>query len=297
MKPSSSRLRAALATTIFCGPSILLYGGFVILPALLGFAYSLTDWTGWNATGNFIGLQNFRDLLHDDRFLDAVKFTLFETVLIVAFFTFATLLLAAALDRLGKLKNLVTALFFYPYILSLVVCALLFQYLANYREGAINTILRAAGLGGWVQDWMGSPSLAPYFIFALCAWQGAGFYTTLYLANLQTVPTELYEAAGLDGATEWQIFSRVQFPLLRPAIITTSVVAIISGLNLFPQVLLTTQGAPGHRTMTVGYYIYWLGVINNRQGYASAVSFVTFVAVCAIAFVQIKVLNRRQEEI
>ncbi|HPO16496.1 MAG TPA: sugar ABC transporter permease [Candidatus Hydrogenedentes bacterium] len=286
--------RNALASLILCGPAVLLYGGFIVLPAILGFAYSLTNWTGWTARPQYIGLENFRDLWSDARFSEAIRFTLLETVLIVLFFTFVSMMLAVILDKLRIWKGPIRGLFFYPYILSILVNALLFQYMANYREGAVNTLLRAVGLNAACQDWMGAAEWAPYFIFMLVAWSGLGFFTTLYLANLQTIPTELYEAARIDGAGPFSVFRRIQFPMLLPTLTTTSVLALITGINLFPQIVVTTQGGPGFRTFTIGYYIYYLGVLNNRQGYAAAVSFVTFAALVIIAGIQVALLRRRQ---
>jgi ABC-type sugar transport system permease subunit len=294
----TSRLRkpvqGAVASLILCGPAVALYAGFIVVPAFLGFAYSFTNWTGWERTPQFVGLMNFRELFGDTRFYDAIRFTLFETVLIVAFFTFASMVLAVALDALRMMKGFVRGLFFYPYVLSILVCALLFQYLANYREGAINKLLCASGLDALTQDWMGDPALVPYFIFALVAWSGLGFFTTVYLANLQTIPTDLYEAARIDGAGRLSVFAHVQFPMLLPTITTNSVLALITGINLFPQIVVTTQGGPGYRTVTIGYYIYYLGVLNNRQGYAAAVSFVTFAALLLVAAVQVALLRRKQ---
>lgn len=293
-RKKEKQLRNALASIVFCGPAALLYGGFIVLPAILGFAYSLTDWTGWSRTPRFIGLANFRELFADTRFFQAVQFTLFETALIVLFFTFVSMLLAIVLDKLQIIKGAIRGLFFYPYVLSILVSALLFQYLANYREGAINTFLRSLGLDVITQDWMGDPALTPYFIFALIAWSGIGFFTTLYLANLQTIPVELYEAARIDGAGPVAVFTRIQFPMLLPTLTTNSVLALITGINLFPQIVVTTQGGPGYRTFTIGYYIYHLGVLNDRQGYAAAVSFVTFAALVFIAAVQVSLLRQRQ---
>ncbi len=287
-------MRDARASLILCGPAVVLYAGFIVFPAFLGFAYSLTNWSGWSGSPSFIGLANFRELFSDGRFFDSVRFTLFETVLVVVFFTFGTMALAVLLDSLRSMKGLIRGLFFYPYILSILVSALLFQYMANYREGAVNTLLRAAGLEMLAQDWMGDPRLVPYFIFALVAWNGAGFFTTVYLANLQTIPTELYEAARIDGAGALTVFTRIQFPMLIPTLTTNSVLALITGINLFPQIVVTTQGGPGWRTYTVGYYIYHLGVLSNRQGYAAAVSFVTFAALAAIAAIQVALLRRKQ---
>jgi ABC-type sugar transport system permease subunit len=294
--PSRRRLawRNGLASAIFCGPAVLLYGGFIVVPAVLGFAYSLTDWTGWTRHPRFIGLDNFRELLHDRHLAEALGFTLFETLLIVVFFSFGAMLLALLLDRLTRLKGLIRGLFFYPYVLSILVSGLLFRYLANYRHGAINSLLRAVGLDGWAQDWMADPHLVPWFVFALVAWSGLGFFTTLYLANLQTIPLDLYEAARMDGAGALAIFRHIQFPMLIPTLTTNSVLALITGINLFDQIVVTTQGGPGMRTFSIGYYIYHLGVLYNRQGYAAAVSFVCFLVLLLLAAVQVALLRRRE---
>ncbi|MCP4644268.1 MAG: sugar ABC transporter permease [bacterium] len=322
MSATRKRLRNAGVSLFFCGPAVALYCGFIILPALMGFGYSLTDWSGWVTTPDFIGLDNFRELAGDERFVHAVKFTLFETVLIMAFFTFATMVLAILLDNLKSMKGLIRGLFFYPYVLSILVSALLFRYLANYRHGAVNIVLRGllpdvtpefwTAHPGWspyllvyrlmraeyldlfVQDWMGAANLAPYFIFALVVWSGMGFFTTLYLANLQTIPTHLYEAARIDGAGPIAVFRHIQFPMLLPTITTNSVLALITGINLFPQIVVTTFGNPGYRTFSIGFYIYHLGVLSNRQGYAAAVSFVTFAALLIVAAIQVALLRRRQ---
>ena len=141
------------------------------------------------------------------------------------------------------------------------------------------------------------PQLVGYFIFAMVAWSAIGFFTTLYLANLQTIPTELYEAASLDGAGPVSVFTRIQLPMLVPTLTTNLVLATIFGINLFGHIVVTTAGGPGYRTATVGYYIYWLGVKNNRQGYASAVSFAVFAALVVIAVIQVALLRRKQVEL
>lgn len=287
-------LRRAGASLALCGPAVALYGGFIVFPALLGFAYSLTDWTGWTVTPTFIGLANFRDLLSDALFYQSIRFTLFQTAMIVVFFTFASMALAVLLDKLRVMKGLIRGLFFYPYVLSIIVSALLFSYMGNFSDGAVNVLLRTLGLESLAQDWMGSKELAPFFIFSLVAWNGLGFFTTLYLANLQTIPTELYEAARIDGAGPLSVFGRIQFPMLIPTMTTNSVLALITGINLFPQIVVTTQGGPGFHTFTIGYYIYYLGYSRDRLGYAAAVSFVTFAALVAVAAVQVALLRRRQ---
>lgn len=289
--------RESLVSLLFCAPAVLLYVGLFVLPAMLGFAYSLTDWSGWNMHPHFVGLANYHELLGDELLRSTIAFTLFETVLIVLFFTFGAMVLAVLLDRLRIMKGLIRGLFFYPYILSILVVALIFKYLANYQEGMLNITFRSLHLGGWAQDWMADPKLVPYFVFAVVAWSGLGFFTTLYLANLQTIPAESFEAAQLDGAGPVAIFRTIQFPLLIPTITTTSVLALITGINLFGQIIVTTEGGPGYRTFTIGYYIFQAGVMNSRQGYAAAISFATFVALVIIAVIQVKLLRRKEVEL
>jgi len=283
----------SLASVFFCGPAVVLYLGFVVLPAVMGFAYSLRDWRGWTLEAEYIGLANFAELVRDERLAQAIRFTAFETILIVVAFALGAMVLAVVLDRARRMRSLLQGLFFYPYVLSVLVSALLFQYLANYREGLVNILLRSVGLESWTQDWMGDPALVGYFIFALVAWTGLGFFTTLYMANLQTIPVEYYEAAQLDGAGPVSVFRHVQFPMLRPAFTINAVLATITGLNLFSHIMVTTQGGPGYRTMTIGYYVYWQGVLSNRQGYSAALSLVVFVAVVIVAVVQVMLLRRR----
>ncbi|HEY3323735.1 MAG TPA: sugar ABC transporter permease [Planctomycetota bacterium] len=290
-------LRDCAASLILCGPAVVLYAGFVVLPAILGFAYSLTDWSGWNASPKYIGAENFRELAGDQRLFAAIQFTLFETVLIVIFFTFGSLILAVLLDKLTCMKGLIRGLFFYPYVLSILVAALLFKYMANYDSGAVNMLLRWAGLNNWAQEWMMNPDLVGYFIFAVVAWSALGFFTTLYLANLQTIPIELYEAATIDGAGPFSIFRHIQIPMLQPTLMTNSVFSLIFGINLFGQIIVTTQGAPGTRTFTIAYYVYWQGVQNNRQGYASAVSLAMFAVLALVAIAQVSIMRRKQVEL
>lgn len=279
-------MKSRLATLALSGPAAVLYLGFFLLPSLLGFGYAFTDWNGWTRAPRFIGAANFQEMLHDERLVASIGFTIQQTVGIVLAFTFGALVLAVLLDRVGRMQRLVRALFFYPYVLSILVSALLFQYLANYREGAVNVLLRAVGLGAWTQDWMADPAWVGWFVFALVVWSSVGFFSTLYLAALQGIPPELFESATLDGASGWHVFRFLQYPLVRPTRNLCAVLSVIFGINLFGQIVVTTQGGPGYRTSTIGYHIYWLGVLNNRQGYASAVSLAVCVLLVLFAVVQ-----------
>ena len=295
--PAVTRRRASpwLFSFIMCGPAVLLYGGFIFIPAILGFGYSFTDWTGWSAKTHFVGLANFRELFQDDLFYTCLRFTLFQTFFIVLFFSFGTMVLAVMLERARMAKGLIRALFFYPYVLSILVGGLIFQWLSNYRDGAINVLLRSVGLESWTQEWMG-PAWAPWLLLAFVFWQELGFFTTLYIANLQTIPEDLYEAAELDGAGPVAVFRHVQWPMLMPTLATNSVLSLILGINLFGQIVVLWE-SPRTDTFTLGYYIYHLGIRSNRQGYATAVSLVAFVALVIVAVVQVRIIRRREVQL
>jgi ABC-type sugar transport system permease subunit len=283
------------ANLVLAGPAILLYGGFLVLPAILGFGYSFTNWNGWTKSPTFAGLANFRELLTDDLFHSSLVFTLKETVLTFLVFTFGTMLLAVLLDRVKFLKGLIRSLFFYPYVLSLLVGGLVFQWLSNYNDGAANTVLRGLGLPGWAKEWMG-PGWATWLLLAFVAWSALGFFTTLYLANLQTIPSDLYEASALEGAGPVAVFRHVQFPMLTPTLTTNSVMSLIFGVNLFGQIIVLWD-SPRVDTYTVAYYIYRTGIEGNRQGYATAVSLVVFVVLAVAALVQVRLLRARQVQL
>lgn len=277
---------------MLAGPAILLYGGFLVLPALLGFGYSFTNWNGWGKSPQFTGLANFKELFSDDLFYSSLRFTLTETVLTFLTFTFGAMVLAVLLDRVKLMKGLIRSLFFYPYVLSLLVGGLLFQWLSNYRDGAVNTVLRGIGLPTWAKEWMG-PNWATWLLLAFVTWSALGFFTTLYLANLQTIPEDMYEASELEGAGPVSVFRHIQFPMLVPTITTNSVMSLIFGINLFGQIIVLWD-KPRVDTYTVAYYIYRVGIEGNRQGYATAISLVVFIALAAIAILQVRLLRTRQ---
>ncbi len=287
------RQHSALATAVLTGPAALIYTLFFVVPSILGFGYAFTNWNGWNKSPAFVGLDNFKEMLHDQRLLSSALFTFEQTVGLVVAFTFGALVLAVLLDRIRRMKALIRALFFYPYLLSILIAGLLFQYLANYRTGAVNVLLRNVGLSRLAQDWMGDPKLVSFFIFALCVWSALGFFTTLYLAALQSIPPELFEAAELDGAREGTVFWSIQAPLVRPTRNLCAILSLIFGVNLFGQIVVTTQGGPGYRTSTIGYHIYWLGVLNNRQGYAASISLAVCIFLALVALAQHR-LSRKE---
>ena len=284
-----------IASWVLAGPAILLYGGFLVLPAVLGFGLSFTDWNGWNKSPQFTGLANFKELFSDELFFSSLRFTLIQSALIFVAFTFGSMILAVLLDRVRYLKGLIRGLFFYPYVLSLLVGGLVFQWLANYNDGSVNIVLRDIGLPNWAKEWMG-PGWSTWLLLAFVMWSALGFFTTLYLANLQTIPDDLYEASALEGAGPVSVFRHVQFPMLMPTITTNSVMSLIFGINLFGQIIVLWD-RPRVDTYTVAYYIYRVGIEGNRQGYATAISLVMFVALALVAIVQVKVLRNRQVQL
>lgn len=295
MSAATKSFRGGAGTSlIFCGPAVTLYVAFMIVPAVLGFGYAFMHWNGWATPARYIGLENFRLMLHDGRLHRSIVITAAQSAGMVIFFTFGCMILAVLLDHVRVCKGLIRGLFFYPYILSIVVSGLVFRWL-GHQDGVINSALRMMGLASLAQQWDG-PGWAPWYLFAFIAWSGLGFFTMVYLANLQTIPEDLYEAARLDGAGSFRVFWHIQRPLLMPSVTTNSVMALIMGVNLFAHVKVLWD-QPRDDTLTISTYIFDLGIAGSDYGYATAVSLVAFVALAAIALVQVEILRRREVQL
>ncbi|WP_165972295.1 ABC transporter permease subunit [Paenibacillus piri] len=287
-----------LTSFTFYGTSLVLYSLFFAIPAVLGFLYSFTSWNGISSEIHFVGLQNYKEVFTDRRFYNSIWNTLVITFIQVFFFNFVALLLAVFLEKskIPQIKRVLRGLYFFPYIISYVIVAVIWNYMLNYREGVINIILEKIGLGFLAVDWLGSPSLVIFTMAGINIWAFIGFYLVIYMAALQTIPSSLYESSYIDGAGAFQAFRHITFPLVAPAFTVNAIISVAWGLNTFEPALILTQGGPGFASETISYYIYWAGFLGSRQGYGTAISFVLFLAILLISFVQVKLLRKREVE-
>lgn len=292
-------VRYHLVTLSFAAFSLIVYTLFFVFPSILGFGYSFTSWNGISSTAHFIGLQNYREALADQRLFASVGNTILLTAIQCLFFNFGALVLAALVERTasGWLKGALRSLYFIPYVISYVVISVVWSYMLGYREGVINTVLRAVGLGALASDWLGSPNLVMFTIAFVNIWAFSGFYLVTYMSAIQTIPAELYESAAIDGANGPQSFRHITVPMVASAFTVNAVVSVAWGLATFDPILLMTKGGPGFASETIAYYIYWAGFLGARQGYGTTISFILFLFTLVISVIQLKLLRKREVEL
>ncbi|MDQ2813116.1 MAG: sugar ABC transporter permease [Actinomycetota bacterium] len=276
---------------LFIAPSVILIAVFIAEPILQSGWMSLHNWTIGEATHKFVGLANYTSLYHDSRFWNALRVTVAYTVFVSLGQVLLGLALASRLRRTTWYSSLLRTAYFFPFIASLVVVGIIWKFLLDPQVGLIDAWLTDVGISP--PDWLQSTSLALPTVIAVGIWKNTGFAMIILLAGMQQVPAFLYEAATLDGASAWQRFRHVTLPALRPALLFTTLIATITGLQLFDLVFAMTGGGPVFHTESVVMYLYEKGFVEFQMGYASAIAWVLFVIILIISAVQLRVLRYR----
>lgn len=265
----------------------------MLLPAIASGWYAFTDWDGVSRSASWIGLANFRQLLDDDQARSAFVNTLKLTLVVVVVQNAIGLLLALGLHRAVRTRNVLRTLFFAPVALSPLVVAYIWQFMYS-SHGAVDQAIETVGLGGAVRPWLGDPDLALYAIAFTIVWQYTGYSMVIFLAGLERIPDDVYEATAIDGANSWQRFRDIVFPLLAPALTINIVIASIVGLKQFDQVFAMTQGGPGYATETVTTLLYKQAFVYGDYAYGTALAVGLTLLVLAFSLLQIFVLRRRE---
>jgi ABC-type sugar transport system permease subunit len=294
--PLIRRLNDLVVTGTFFAPSLILYGAFLVLPLIVGLAYSFTSWNGIGDKVTFIGLENFRKLLTDPRFFSTLKHTLTITATECLILSALSLVIAELIEtsqRRRMMGGVFASFFVFPFFLGTVMVTVLWRYILDFKFGFINSALRGIGLGKLAIDWLGDPNVVLLTIIGVEVWSSIGIYTLIYLTALQAIPSSLVETSKLDGAGIVRRFTTVKAPFLVWAFTVNTVIILNKGLSSFETVLLLTQGGPGFSSETVSYYIYWMGFLGSRQGYGSAVSIILFCATSVISLLFVAYVQKR----
>jgi multiple sugar transport system permease protein len=292
LTPFRSRERAAW---VFLAPALLAIGLFFCLPVALALLLSLTDFDIYAladlANLRFVGLENYQRLLENPLFWTAMKntglFAVFGTPLSIAASLAGALILNA---RMVKWRPLWRVMFFAPYVTTLVATAVLWNYLLHTRYGVVNWAMTSLGLPA--VDWLGDPTTAIPAILMFVVWKIFGYNMLIFLAVLQTVPDDLYEAARIDGAGAARRFLHVTLPAIAPTVLLVSIISVASFFQLFAEPYVMTQGGPAQSTVTVLYFMYEEGFKWWNLGSASAVAFILFLCILALTLVQLALARR-----
>ncbi|MFE8887075.1 carbohydrate ABC transporter permease [Pseudarthrobacter enclensis] len=272
-------------------PAVTLTIVVTYMATAFGAFFAFTDWTGLGSF-KFVGFDNFVQVFKDPALVGSVRNTLFLAAGYVVFTNLFGLLFALALNRTLKTRFVLRALIFMPVVLSSVAVSFIWKFVFAF-DGPLNQFLSAVGLDSLKQDWLANPSLALWCILAVMVWQNIGFVMVIYLAGLATVPVELEEAAGLDGAGVWQTFTGVVLPTIRPSVAIATVLTLIQGLSVFDQVLTLTGGGPGDATQTLASQIYQQTFVYGAFGLGAAAALVLTVFILVLAVVQQVVVRDR----
>ena len=285
-KESSLRRKNALIGYTFILPNFLGFAIFILIPVVFTLILAVMNWDGFNAM-TFAGLGNFREIFTDYRFSSAFWKTLVYVVFSVLLTLLASLALACALNRKIKGRDAFRSAIFFPYVASMIAIGAVWKQLFEQNYGPINHFLRMIGIQN-PPGWFASTDWAIWGVIIVSVWKFMGYYMLIYLAGLQDIPAQLYEASTLDGATAWQRFTKITLPMLTPSTFFVFIMLTINSFKSFDLIYALTQGGPGISTTLMANYIYNQTFVYWDYGKSAAASVVLFVIVLAVTIVQFR---------
>jgi multiple sugar transport system permease protein len=286
-----SRRNETLVAAVLVAPFVLIYAWMFVYPTIQMVVLSFTD-SPLIGAGKWIGFENYVELFQDKVFLTAIWNTAYFVLLTVVPGTAVALAIALMVTRLkGWLQATILSLFFLPYVLPVTVVYLIWDWLMNFQFGIAQYIIEPI-VGRPVNVWRTIPWVMP-MVAVITIWWTNGFSILLFLAALRNIPREVNEAAALDGATRWQLFTRVTFPLIWPVTVLCLTIQLILQMKIFDQVYLFTQGGRTNLTMVMVQYIFDRAFVKNSGGYAATVAVAMFVIVIAFSILNFQALRAR----
>jgi len=277
----------------FLLPAFALFATFSIYPFYLLLKTSLLDWDGISPHPPFVGLQNYLEVFtHDPVFWTSFAQAGYVTLLALTFQNAVALLLAIAVNRKLAGGTVYRTIFFLPPILSEIVVGLIWFWIYDGNFGIFNNVLTAMGLGGWTRAWLADPKTALTAVAIVHMWKGFGWGFVMFLAGLQTIPEELYEAARVDGANAWFRFRHITIPLLLPVGIVVSILTILGTMQIFALIIAMTGGGPGYHTEVPITRIFQSMLGTSRFGYACAQGIVFGLILLTVSLVQMRFQRR-----
>ncbi len=291
-EPRIIRYTGPVTPYLFLAPYLVLFGTFVVLPAIQGLWISLHDWDFLLPRRPWVGLRNYQQLFMPDSrdfadFWQSMQATGLFTLFSVPFLVTVPLLVALLLNREFPGRTFFRAVYFAPYVLGVAVVGVLWRFLLDPNIGLVNSAM------SWSIPWITALPWAWVSLVGMTVWWTLGFNAIIYLAGLQDIPRELYEAATVDGANRWQQFLHVTLPGLRPVLLFVLTTTLLGSANMFGQSYLITRGAPGNETRTAIMLIGETGLRSYRMGNAAAMSYVLALVLLGVGAVNFRLLARR----
>ena len=273
----------------FILPNFIGFALFTLGPVVFSFILSFMKWDGFTEM-TFAGLKNFQKIFGDKKFLESLGHTFYFAFFTVLFSMTAALALALLLNRKVKFVNFFRSPIFFPYVASVVAISCVWKAMFMENGGVINSALQMIGFAeDMLPGWIASTKWAMPAVIIVSVWRNMGYFMIIYLAALQDIPTSLYEAAEIDGASKWQQFVRITFPMLTPSHFFVFMMLTINSFKTFDMIFLMTEGGPGTATQLLSMYIYNKAFISWDYGVTSAASMILFLIVATITVLQFRV--------
>lgn len=286
----NERKRTFLLITI---PILALFVCFNTIPLIRGVIYSFTNFKGFGKY-NWVGFQNYIDLFTDGRVGKSYWFTFKLAVVSTVVTNVISLILALGLNSKIRAKSFFRGAYFLPNILGALVVGYIFNYFFTYILPAVAQMIGVKGLSTSI---LSNPSAAWIGIMVVCAWQAIAMNTIIYISGLQTVPEDVYEAGGLDGATGWKQFRHLTFPLIIPFFSINMVLCVKNFLMVFDQIMALTKGGPAQSTESISYLIYNNGMSGGQFGFQSANAVIFFLVIVTVSVAQMKFTGKKEEQL
>lgn len=286
-KQAQSHKNKTVVAYSFILPNLIGFCIFTLIPVIFSLLLSFCQWDSGNPI-KFVGLDNFvRLFTKDSSFRIALVNTIYYTVVTVPLTLGLALFLAILMNKKLKGRVFFRSVLFFPYVASLVAVAVVWMALFNPDRGPVNSLLMAIGISN-PPRWAASTTWAMPTIIGLTVWKGMGYYMIVYLAALQGVSNELYEAASLDGANKWQLFRHITWPSVTPTTFFIIMMLMVATFKSYDIMYITTQGGPGEATKVLAYHIFNSAFVNSEFGYASAIAMVLLSIIVVATLIQFK---------
>ncbi|MDG0810380.1 carbohydrate ABC transporter permease [Cohnella rhizosphaerae] len=295
---NKQKLKETLQYEMLLLPALAGFVIFFLYPSLQSIYYSLTNYSVNKLTYSFIGFTNYVEVFKDERILASIRNTVYFAVFSTLLQNALAIPLAIALNAKLKSKFLLRMVFFMPWCFSGLIIGFLWSFiLSSSDDGLLNHVLHQLGIHFLPHNWLGDPGLAMKSVIFVAVWQTTGWAMIIYLANLQSIPAELYESVKIDGAGKLQAFWHITFKFLAPAMTINVLLSTIGGFKVYDQILALTNGGPGYATESITFSIMNYGFSENRYAYASALSVVMLVIILLISLVQLRFFSKREDNI
>lgn len=273
----------------FVLPAVLLLLVFVFYPMVQAFIISFQNYSLVSGTKTFVGLENYTGLMKDQSFLNSLGHSFFFAIIVIPVQTSIALGMAMLIQKQSRTSGLFRTIFFIPVVISTAVAAVVFKLIYNKEFGILNNVLKSLHLP--VTNFLSNPDTAMYGVIMLGIWKAAGFFMIIFLAGLNNIPQDLYEASRVDGASKIQQFFRITLPLLNRTMAFVVIITTIDAIKLAGLVFVLTNGGPNSSTETAVFYIYKLAFQQMQMGYATAAAFILFAIVLVISLIQMRLFK------